>query len=186
MVLHFQGYAPVSGQSVRCLEQISQLRARRVATRAFRSADWARASGWKFRPPLAQTGPQKDIPVILLNNQMRAPVNGDSDGSMAKDEGSAGDPRVKLSPIREVDQLTCCAYPLSSAQFRCCGAFGHDLGFGRRWMLTAETEKGLKRGHRRSSSVVTEDELVEVDLQMLGARAAVGAAEPAEPIRGLE
>ena len=46
-------------------------------------------------------------------------------------------------------------------------------------MLTAETEEGLKRGHRRASSVVTEDELVEVDLQVLGAHAAVGAAEPA-------
>ena len=61
-------------------------------------------------------------------------------------------------------------------------AFGHDLGFGRRWMLTAETEERVKRGHRRVSSGLTEDELVEVDLQMLSAHAAVGAAEPGGPI----
>jgi len=50
-------------------------------------------------------------------------------------------------------------------------------------MLTAEAEKGLKRGHRRSPSVVTEDEFVEIDLQMLGAHAAVGAAEPGREVR---
>lgn len=50
-------------------------------------------------------------------------------------------------------------------------------------MLAAETEKCLKRSHRRASSVVTEDELVEVDLQMLGAHASVGAAEPGLEVR---
>ena len=41
------------------------------------------------------------MPVILLNDQMRAPVIGD--GSMAVDEGSVGDPRVKLLPNRAAD-----------------------------------------------------------------------------------
>ena len=35
------------------------------------------------------------MPVILLDDQMRAPVDGD--GSMAVNEGSVGDPRVKLT-----------------------------------------------------------------------------------------
>ena len=74
---------------------------------------------------------------------------------------------------------------LAQLSFGCFRAFGRDLGSGRRRMLTAETEKGLKRGHRRASSVVTEDELVEVDLQVLGAHAAVGAAEPGLEVRDL-
>ena len=37
------------------------------------------------------------MPVILLDDQMRAPVDGDGDGSMAVNEGSIGDPRVKLT-----------------------------------------------------------------------------------------
>ena len=83
-----------------------------------------------------------------------------------------------------VRNLTGLARPFSVLVY--VRAFGHDLGFGRRWMLTAETEEGVKRGHRRVSSGVTDDELVEVDLQMLSAHAAVGAAEPGGPIRGLE
>jgi hypothetical protein len=45
--------------------------------------------------------------------------------------------------------------------------------------LTAEAEQGLEGGHGRPASVEAEDELVEVDLQMLGGDALVGALQPA-------
>ena len=80
-------------------------------------------------------------------------------------------------------KITLVRIRLAQPSFGCCRAFGHDLGSGRRRVLTAETEEGLKRGHRRASSVVTEDELVEVDLQVLGAHAAVGPAEPGLEVR---
>ena len=45
--------------------------------------------------------------------------------------------------------------------------------------MAAETEQGLKRSHRGPSPVEPKDKLVEVDLQMLGGHALVGALQPA-------
>ena len=45
-------------------------------------------------------------------------------------------------------------------------------------MEGAQPEQGLEGGHRGASAVVAEDELVEVDLQVLGRDAAVGALQP--------
>ena len=64
------------------------------------------------------------------------------------------------------------AYPVRSG----CGsvAAGH-LGVGRRWVRGAEPEQRLEGRHRRAASVVAEGELIEVDLQVRIADAAVGA-----------
>ena len=51
-------------------------------------------------------------------------------------------------------------------------------------MQCPEAEQGLEGGHRRASAVVAEDELVEIDLQVLGRDAAVGALKPRLQVRG--
>jgi hypothetical protein len=50
-----------------------------------------------------------------------------------------------------------------------------DLAVGGRFVQRPEAEQGLEGGHRCASAVVAEDELVEVDLQVLGRHATVGA-----------
>ena len=45
-------------------------------------------------------------------------------------------------------------------------------------MQCAEPEQRLEGGHRGAAAVVAEDELVEVDLQVLGRDAAMGAVHP--------
>jgi len=45
-------------------------------------------------------------------------------------------------------------------------------------MKRSEAEQGLEGGHWCVATVVAEDELVEVDLQMVGRDAAVGALKP--------
>ena len=59
------------------------------------------------------------------------------------------------------------------------GPDGVDLLVGGRLLVTAQTKQGLGGGHGRPASVEPEDELVEVDLQMLGGHAFVGALQPA-------
>src|SRR6266511_6133271 len=67
------------------------------------------------------------------------------------------------------------AYPVGSG----CGVGpAGDLVVGRGWMLGTESEQCLEGGHRRAASVVAEDELVEVDLEVGVADAAVGAVHP--------
>lgn len=65
-------------------------------------------------------------------------------------------------------------YPVGSG-----GCFpANDLAIGR-WLLErSEAEEGLERGHRRASPVVAEDELVEIDVQVVGRDAAVSALKP--------
>jgi hypothetical protein len=43
-----------------------------------------------------------------------------------------------------------------------------DLAVGGRFVSSAGAEQGLEGSHRRAPAVVAEDELVEVDLQVLG------------------
>ncbi len=66
------------------------------------------------------------------------------------------------------------AYPVGSGCLPECG----DLVIGRRIVDRAQPEKGLESGHRDASSVVAEDELVEVDGQVFLGNAAVGAVHP--------
>ncbi len=51
-------------------------------------------------------------------------------------------------------------------------------------MKRSEAEQGLEGGHWCVATVVAEDELVEVDLQMVGRDAAVGALKPGLEVGG--
>src|SRR5665647_3515007 len=69
-----------------------------------------------------------------------------------------------------------------SVELRCApgGArpLGQDLFVGGGPLLAPEAEHSLESGHGRASAVEAEGELVEVDLQVLLADAAVGALQP--------
>ena len=58
------------------------------------------------------------------------------------------------------------------------GLHGVDLHVRGGLLVAAETEQGLERSYRGPSPVEPEDELIEVDLQMLGECALVGALQP--------
>jgi hypothetical protein len=58
-----------------------------------------------------------------------------------------------------------------------------DLPVGGWCVQAAEAEQGLEGGEWGAAAVVPEDELVEVDLEVLGRDAAVGALEPGLEIR---
>ena len=57
-------------------------------------------------------------------------------------------------------------------------ATGDDLLVGGGLVAAAEPEERLEGGERGASTVVAEDELVEVDLQVLRRDAVVGALQP--------
>src|SRR3954451_6615398 len=63
---------------------------------------------------------------------------------------------------------------------RRCG----NLAVGGRLVEGTKPEEGLEGGHRGAAAVVAEDELVEVNLQVLGRDAAMGAVEPGLQVGG--
>src|ERR671937_203659 len=85
-------------------------------------------------------------------------------------EGWPGKPltrsRIFVSNDRE--------YPVGSG----CIAVSGDLAIGRGRADGAEAEQRLEGGHRGPPTVMAKDELVEVDLQMLGGGSPVGALKP--------
>src|SRR5919201_4633134 len=85
-------------------------------------------------------------------------------------EGWPGKPltrsRIFVSNDRE--------YPVGSG----CIAVSGDLGIGRGRADGAEAEQRLEGGHRGPPTVMAKDELVEVDLQMLGGGSPLGALKP--------
>ena len=58
-----------------------------------------------------------------------------------------------------------------------------DLVVGGRCVRGAEAEQGLEAGQRGAAPVVAEDELVQVDRQVFGRDAVVGALQPGFQVR---
>ena len=117
----------------------SRSRGRRSPHARLRSADWLQ-SPRRSRPTASSRGASRIRP---------APRTSTCTG------GSA---RFSAAASKDAD-----AYPVGSGCMPEC----RDLVVGRRVVDRAEPEEGLKGGYRRASSVVTEDELVEVDGQVL-------------------